>query len=151
MISSKSPYRERHFIIPKIHTPYSIIHIYYFLIIFLVSYVLVVGLIKGGFFFWCEEDYSKQNGRITHAKDKYSTRNKKDFDSKVMQYAEKLAEGPTVAQGFAKQSVIKGLEMSLSEGTALERSNQQILMATDDAAEGLDAFLTKRKPEFKGR
>ena len=52
MISSKSPYRERHFIIPKGHTPYSIIiHIYYFLIIFLVSYVLVVGLIKGGFFF----------------------------------------------------------------------------------------------------
>ena len=75
---------------------------------------------------------------------------KKDFDSKVMQYAEKLAEGPTVAQGFAKQSIIKGLEMSLAEGTALERSNQQILMATDDAGEGLDAFLSKRQPKFKG-
>ena len=41
-------------------------------------------------------------------------------------------------------------EMSLSEGTALERSNQQILMATDDAGEGLDAFLSKRQPKFKG-
>ena len=56
----------------------------------------------------------------------------------------------TVAQGFAKQSIIKGLEMSLAEGTALERSNQQILMATDDAGEGLDAFLSKRQPKFKG-
>ena len=75
----------------------------------------------------------------------------KDFDLKVMQYAEKLAEGPTVAQGFAKHSIIKGLEMSLSEGAAHERSNQQILMATEDAAEGLDAFLNKRQPKFKGR
>ena len=40
--------------------------------------------------------------------------------------------------------------MSLAEGTALERSNQQILMATDDAGEGLDAFLSKRQPKFKG-
>jgi enoyl-CoA hydratase/carnithine racemase len=74
-----------------------------------------------------------------------------NFDDEVMAYASKLAEGPTLAQGMAKLSINKGTEASLAEGLAIERSHQNILFKSDDAAEGVNAFVEKRKPEFKGR
>lgn len=74
-----------------------------------------------------------------------------DFDDEVMAYASRLAEGPTLAQGMAKLSINKGTEASLAEGLAIERSHQNILFKSDDAAEGVNAFVDKRKPEFKGR
>lgn len=74
-----------------------------------------------------------------------------DFDDEVMAYASRLAEGPTLAQGMAKLSINKGTEASLAEGLAIERSHQNFLFKSDDAAEGVNAFVNKRKPEFKGR
>lgn len=73
-----------------------------------------------------------------------------EFESKVMEYADKLASGPSLAQGLAKISVNKGSEMSLSEGTAMERSNQNILINSNDGKEGLEAFVQKRSPKFTG-
>ncbi len=74
-----------------------------------------------------------------------------EFDDEVMAYASRLAEGPTLAQGLAKLSINKGTEASLAEGLTIERSHQNILFKSDDAAEGVNAFVEKRKPEFKGR
>lgn len=69
----------------------------------------------------------------------------------VMTYAAKLAKGPTLAQGYAKLSLNEGLECALAEGLALERAHQNLLFSSEDAAEGITAFLEKRPAQFKGR
>jgi len=47
--------------------------------------------------------------------------------------------------------VNRALETPLSEGLAVERKNFYFLFATEDQKEGMQAFLEKRKPVFKGR
>lgn len=74
-----------------------------------------------------------------------------NFSDEVMAYAGKLASGPTLAQGYIKLSVNLGLETSLAEGLAVERAHQNLLFASEDAAEGLQAFLEKRAPNYQGR
>ncbi|MFT5690490.1 MAG: enoyl-CoA hydratase, partial [Planctomycetota bacterium] len=44
-----------------------------------------------------------------------------------------------------------GLELPLEAGLALERELQAKLFASEDAKEGIAAFVEKRKPIFKGR
>ncbi len=73
------------------------------------------------------------------------------FASEVMAQAQKLASGPTMAQGYIKLSVNEGLETSLAEGLALERAHQNLLFASEDAGEGIKAFLEKRPAKFSGR
>lgn len=73
------------------------------------------------------------------------------FWDEVMAYATKLAKGPSLAQGYAKLSLNEGLESSLAEGLTLERAHQNMLFNSDDAAEGIKAFLEKRPAQFKGR
>jgi enoyl-CoA hydratase len=55
------------------------------------------------------------------------------------------------AVGLIKRAVQTGLELPFLESLALERELQQQLFESDDAREGLDAHLAKRKPVFKGR
>lgn len=73
------------------------------------------------------------------------------FEDETMAYAAKLAQGPSMAQGYIKLSVNQGLEGSLSQGLALERANQGILFGSADAGEGVRAFLEKRKAVFTGK
>lgn len=73
------------------------------------------------------------------------------FDEQVMEYAGRLAAGPSLAQGLIKLSVNQGQEASLAQGLAIERANQTILFGSQDAQEGVQAFLDKRKAEFKGK
>lgn len=73
------------------------------------------------------------------------------FMDETMQYAAKLASGPTLAQGHIKLSVNMGLETSLCEGLAIERAHQNQLFGSEDVAEGLKAFLEKRPPRYRGR
>ena len=72
------------------------------------------------------------------------------FEADVFAAAKKLAAGPTMAQGYIKLSVNRGLETSLTEGLAIERAHQSLLFASADAAEGLAAFLGKRPAAFTG-
>jgi enoyl-CoA hydratase/carnithine racemase len=66
-------------------------------------------------------------------------------------YALKLANGPTKALAYIKRCVYEGMDQSLAHGLRLERELIANLFASEDAQEGLTAFVEKRKPEFKGR
>jgi len=63
----------------------------------------------------------------------------------------RLAHGPARAVSLIKRSVMEGVEEPLTSGLALERELQNRLFITEDAKEGLAAFVEKRKPNFKGR
>jgi enoyl-CoA hydratase len=65
--------------------------------------------------------------------------------------ARKIAEKPPLAVRLTKEAVNKSLETSLAEGLAFERRSFHFLYTTDDKAEGMAAFLEKRKPNFTGR
>lgn len=55
------------------------------------------------------------------------------------------------AVGRIKRAVQTGAEISFETGLALERELQQQLFQSEDAREGIQAYVEKRKPEFKGR
>ncbi|HEV2317994.1 MAG TPA: enoyl-CoA hydratase/isomerase family protein [Thermoplasmata archaeon] len=76
---------------------------------------------------------------------------KESFVQEVTTYAKNLAHGPARAVSLIKRSVSEGVEMPLNAGLALERELQNRLFVTEDAKEGLAAFVEKRKPNFKGR
>ena len=74
-----------------------------------------------------------------------------ELDNEVNTLAKQLAEGPTIAFGMAKKIINKGLNMDLSSELELEAFGQTIASTTEDAREGVTAFLEKRKAEFKGK
>jgi enoyl-CoA hydratase/carnithine racemase len=70
---------------------------------------------------------------------------------RAMDLARRVAKRPPIAARLAKQAVIAADESGLSEGLEHERRLYELAMATEDRIEGMDAFLEKRKPDFKGR
>jgi len=74
-----------------------------------------------------------------------------ELDNEVNTLAKQLAEGPTVAFGIAKKIINKGLSMDLSSVLECEAFGQTIAGTTQDAQEGVIAFLERRKAEFKGK
>ena len=54
------------------------------------------------------------------------------------------------AVGRIKRSVCSGIDLPLSEALALEREMQQQLFQSEDAKEGLSAYVGKRTPKFRG-
>ncbi len=71
------------------------------------------------------------------------------FEEKVMEYVNKIANGPKMASGLIKRSVVSGSQMSLHEGLTLERELQNRLFASKDAQEGISAYLERRKPNWE--
>jgi enoyl-CoA hydratase/carnithine racemase len=55
-----------------------------------------------------------------------------------------------MAVGKIKRAVTSGLEMSFGEGLALERELQQQLFQSEDAKEGIRAYVEKRQASFTG-
>src|SRR5579884_3067592 len=62
-----------------------------------------------------------------------------------------LTPEEAVAIGLVKLAVNRGMEMALDDGLAYERETLFRSFATEDAAEGVRAFLEKRRPTFKGQ
>lgn len=74
------------------------------------------------------------------------------FMARVMEYARQFTP-PNMASkaiGNIKRSVQTGGELPFDTALALERELQQQLFASEDAREGLSAYVEKRKPEFTG-
>ncbi|MBV9942377.1 MAG: enoyl-CoA hydratase/isomerase family protein [Solirubrobacterales bacterium] len=70
--------------------------------------------------------------------------------SGVREYAERLATGPALAIAAIKRCVHEGGELALANGLALEAELMEQLFRSQDASEGLRAFVEKRKPAFVG-
>jgi 2-(1,2-epoxy-1,2-dihydrophenyl)acetyl-CoA isomerase len=68
----------------------------------------------------------------------------------AMALAERLASGPTVALGVMRQNVARGLESDLLSALLVEAEGQWKAGDSADAAEGISAFLQKRRADFKG-
>jgi enoyl-CoA hydratase len=73
------------------------------------------------------------------------------LEEEVMKAAQKIAEFSRPALYLAKESVNRAFETTLDEGVRFERRVFHSLFATEDKAEGMAAFVEKRKPHFKNR
>ncbi|HKM01617.1 MAG TPA: enoyl-CoA hydratase-related protein [Sedimentibacter sp.] len=62
-----------------------------------------------------------------------------------------ILKNASIAVGFAKVAINKGLEMDLQNGLELEKDVAALCFATDDKDEGMNAFVEKRKAIFKNR
>ncbi len=76
----------------------------------------------------------------------------KSFREATLEYARQFTppHRASRAVGHIKRAVQSGLEMSFSDGLALERELQQRLFESEDAREGIAANLEKRKATFRG-
>jgi enoyl-CoA hydratase len=64
--------------------------------------------------------------------------------------AKEIAEMSPVAAQLAKEAVNRSFETHLDEGLTFERKNFYLTFASEDRKEGMNAFIEKRKPTFKG-
>jgi enoyl-CoA hydratase len=69
----------------------------------------------------------------------------------AMALAGKLAERATRTIGLLKRVVRDGFGLPIHEGLAIEEEAVFELIGTEDAQEGLQAFLERRAPRFTGR
>ena len=70
-------------------------------------------------------------------------------DAKAL--ARTIAEKPPIAIRLATEAIDLALNSGLDAGLEFERKAFYLLFATEDKKEGVDAFVNKRKPSFKGR
>jgi enoyl-CoA hydratase/carnithine racemase len=78
---------------------------------------------------------------------------RENFMENVMEYARQFCPPNKAAKavGRIKRSVQTGWEIPLEAALALERENQQLLFTSEDAKEGLNAYIEKRPANFKAK
>jgi enoyl-CoA hydratase/carnithine racemase len=83
----------------------------------------------------------------------WETATNDEFIEKVQKYAESFCPPNRAAKavGRIKRSVQTGVEIPFESALAVERELQQQLFQSEDAKEGLSAYIEKRKPSFGGR
>jgi len=75
---------------------------------------------------------------------------KRVADAEIRLLINKLASKPPIAIGAIKEVVRAAQDVPLTEGLKLEAEAFSRVLSTEDAKEGINAFLEKRKPNFKG-
>jgi enoyl-CoA hydratase/carnithine racemase len=73
------------------------------------------------------------------------------LDAEVARLAAAIAAKSAAAIRMGKQMFYRQLEMGLDAAYQLASETMACNMMCEDAAEGIDAFVAKRKPAFKGR
>ena len=74
-----------------------------------------------------------------------------DLEMETRKLAVRLAQGPTAVYGRTKRLINESLNRSLTEQLQAEQDNFAASAASPDFAEGVRAFVDKRKPNFNGR
>ncbi len=74
-----------------------------------------------------------------------------DLMARAMEWAERLAKGPTRAYGLIKRGVDRNIAADLREALEYEALLQEIAGRTEDHREGVAAFLAKRPASYGGR
>ncbi len=69
----------------------------------------------------------------------------------AMALAQEIASKPPISVRLAKRAVLEAFETPLEAGLEYERRSFGMTFATEDAREGMRAFLEKRAPEYHGR
>ena len=65
--------------------------------------------------------------------------------------AKEIASMPPLAVQMAKASILKSFDTTIEVGLEFERKSFYMLFASDDMKEGMNAFVEKRKPVWKGK
>jgi enoyl-CoA hydratase/carnithine racemase len=97
-----------------------------------------------------EFDEAKEMGIVNQVIDAES---RDAFLDQVRDYAGQFATPgkAAMAVGHIKRACQSGAEVAIEQGLAIERELQAKLFSSNDAKEGLNAFVEKRKPQFAGR
>jgi 2-(1,2-epoxy-1,2-dihydrophenyl)acetyl-CoA isomerase len=74
-----------------------------------------------------------------------------DLEKETRALARRLAQGPTLALGRAKELVYRSLGETLETQLEHERDFIALSAITEDFMEGIQAFIQKREPQFRGR
>lgn len=64
--------------------------------------------------------------------------------------ATRMAAHAPIAARYLKETLLKGADMTLAQGLALEADLSVILQSTSDRAEGIGSFLERRAPRYRG-
>lgn len=73
-----------------------------------------------------------------------------DLDKRATELATRLAAGPTRTLGITKRLVNRALDVDRDTAMAEEAWGQELVMTTNDAQEGVRAFVERRDAEFRG-
>jgi len=76
---------------------------------------------------------------------------KAKLHEETLAFARKFVEGPPVALRLAKDMLNVGTQVPLEVGLKMESEAFGLVFSTKDVMEGVSAFMSKRKPEFKGK
>ncbi|MFC1398430.1 MULTISPECIES: 2-(1,2-epoxy-1,2-dihydrophenyl)acetyl-CoA isomerase PaaG [Acinetobacter] len=74
-----------------------------------------------------------------------------ELKTKVTELAERLAKQPTFGLSLIKKAIHQSSNNTFDEQMLLERDFQRIAGRSEDYREGVQAFMNKREPNFKGR
>ena len=74
-----------------------------------------------------------------------------ELQTRAAALAQEFASGPSFARGQIKYAAVQGFGDSLEDGLAIERAALIKVFKSEDAREGVRAFVEKRKPDYKGR
>lgn len=80
----------------------------------------------------------------------YLAKNRSNLARVSLRVAEAILSRAPIATRLVKDAVLKGFDMTLEQGIRLEEDLYALLQTTADRAEGVRAFLEKRKPLFRG-
>ena len=91
-------------------------------------------------------DEAREVGLVNHVWER------EGFWEQALDYARSFCPPHRAAKavGLIKRCVVSGAEVGFHEGLAIERELQQQLFESEDAREGIAAYLEKRKPKFRG-